>query len=376
MNLHKILAENMLRFGPKNLSESDIEHIKQLSEVDETVVNIVFASTSAEKMPNSQNVSLNGLVTPDATTYPDIEKVVFTATVSEWLSSKKSGLLSAFKPSRTTSTGMDVLKIGALGKDYSQGGSTGTGGIQFMSDSTDTIEASHNGLLVLARALETYIDAGRPASIKFILKMGQAKRWGAYINLKNINNLKKSDAKNTWESYVTAAVIPNGGFASNNYKTSFDGKTAEERIAFLNNMFSAGWLTGLSKQFPFNTTTGPAGVDYSTWVNNYFGKITSLNDFSTNATIQTDFETMFNKCKTHYYNAIKNDFYANVVNKTGIVIPEMEEILTTINGWTSGNVVSKATPIMSSISNPGTVIKTTGGGKGTSSEYELGKAKN
>ena len=167
MNLHKILAENMLRFGSKNLSESDIDRISQLTEVDETVVNIVFASTSAEKMPNSQNVSLNGLVTPDATTYPDIEKVVFTATVSEWLSSKKSGLLSAFKPSRTTTTAMDVLKVGALGKDYTQGATTVTGGIQFMSNSTDTIEASHNGLLVLARALETWIDAGKPAGIKY-----------------------------------------------------------------------------------------------------------------------------------------------------------------------------------------------------------------
>ena len=192
----------------------------------------------------------------------------------------------------------------------------------------------------------------------------------------NIKNLQNSSNKNSWESIVTAAVIPNGGYASNSYKTDFDGKTAEERITYLNNAFSAGWLNNVNKQFPFTTTTGPAGVDYSTWVNNYFGKITSVEDFGTNPTIQTDFATMFNKCKTHYYNAIKNDFYANVVNKTGIVIPEMEEILTTINGWVAGNVKGKAEPIMTKGSGPGGVVKSTGGGKGTSSGYELGKAKN
>lgn len=358
----------------------DYSNWRRIFEAEETKVNILFASTSAETMPNSTNVSLNGLIAPtDTTTYPDIEKTVFSAKVSDlFVSGKvtKKTLLSKFMPVRTTTTAMDVLKVGDQGGDYAQGGLTPSGGIQFMSNSTDTIEASHNGLLVVARALETFIDAGFPAGVKIMLKMGQASRWGAYIKLTEINKLTDSSIYGGWQTHMVAAIIPDGGFASNTYKTSYDGKTAEERIEILKGQWTKGWVNvSVTNRFPITTTTGPTGVDYSKWVNNYFGKITKLEDFETVAGLQTDFETMFKACRTHYYNAIKNDLYKVIVNKTGLQIPEMDDILVEINELSVSQAKDKAEPIMTSDSGAGVPIKSTSG-KASTSQYDLGTAKN
>jgi hypothetical protein len=348
---------------------------------EEKQVSIVFASTSIEKMPNSTNVKNNGLVTPtDTTTYPDIEKTVFSAKVSDWLKGQKgtsegaaNTLLSAFKPVRTTSTGMDVLKVGSLGGDYTQGGVTPSGGIQFMSNSTDVIEASHNGLLVLARALETWIDAGKPAGVKFMLKMGQAKRMGSFIDLGNLSKLDHS--LGTWESYMAASLIPDGMFADNTWKETFDGKTAEERATELSTFFSNGWATSVIKlMFPFTTTTAPAGVDYSKWITNYFGKVTQLGEYDTVSGLQKDYETMFIACRDHYVKEMKS-MYANLLKIIGgTSIPEIDEKITSISAKTATRIIRKANPIMTKASGSGSGSSSTT--KAVTSQYELGQAKN
>lgn len=242
-----------------------------------------------------------------------------------------------------------------------------------MSDSTDTIEASHNGLLVLARALETWIDAGKPAGIKFMLKMGQANRWGAYINLSRLFLLNNSAAG--WESEVIATLIPDGQFSGNDY-ASYNGKTAEERGALFNTSYPAGMVTTVLKtKFPFTaTTTGPAGVDVPAFIKKYFGQITKLEDFGTNTELKTDYESMFNATRNHFVKAIKNDFYANLVNKTGIKIPEMEDIITNISAMTASNPKTKATPIMTSAASYGKSTSTPA--KASAGTYQLGTGKN
>jgi hypothetical protein len=347
---------------------------------EEKQVSIVFASTSVEKMPNSVNVKNNGLVTPtDTAAYPDIEKTVFSAKVSDWLKGQKgtaegaaNTLLSAFKPVRTTSTGMDVLKVGSLGGDYTQGTVTPSGGIQFTSDSTDVIEASHNGLLVLARALETWIDAGKPAGVKFMLKMGQAKRMGSFIDLKNLFRL--GDQVGLWESHMAASLIPDGMFSDNSWKEKYDGKTAEERATELATAFSNGWPTSIKSMFPFTTTTAPTGVNYSTWITNYFGKVTQLGEFDTVSGLQKEYETMFVACRDHYVKEIKS-MYTNLLKIIGgTSIPEIDEKITSLSAKTASRIIRKANPIMTKSSVVGSGSSSTT--KAVTSQYELGQAKN
>jgi hypothetical protein len=175
---------------------------------------------------------------------------------------------------------------------------------------------------------------------------------------------------------MVAAIIPDGGFASNYYKTTFDGQTAEERVTKLKNDWPKGWVNSqITKRFPVTTTTAPTGVDYSKWVTNYFGKVTTLDDFATVPGLQTDLETMFKACKTHYYNAIKNDLYKVIVNKTGLKIPEMDQILLDINDLSVSQAKDKAQPIMLNAAAMGVPIKSTSG-KSSTGQYDLGTAKN
>jgi hypothetical protein len=386
MNLHKILAENMLRFGPKNLSESDKRNIQRLMEV-ETSFSYIYASTTSETVGNStlmaDGVNAAGLPAVDAATYPDAGLVVWKTTVPELIKASKSKALAKFTPVRTTSKAMDVLKVGSLGGDYAAGGSSGK--IQFSSTSTDTIEASHNGLLVLARLVDTYVDSGKPAGVTFIVEMGAANRYGSYINLSGLKllNLGSSGAKGQWGGYMAAALIPDGQFKDmTTYGNNFDGKTAEERAAVLNGWLSKGFFSKNCFFGPMNSADGVPKIDeskltllsldFTNFVTTYLGK---LGD----SALEAEYDKIWAKFRTNWVTNVKN-ILAQYSKEfpTVITSEQVTNIITKSETAEVGTILSKAEPIMN---NPPLRTGTpTAGSKvkaaGSTGTYELGKSKN
>jgi hypothetical protein len=384
MNLQKILAENMLRFGAKNLSESDISHIQRLMEA-ETSFSYVYASTTSETIGNTtmmaDGVNAAGLMAPDATTYPDAGLVVFSTTVPALLGSAKSKRLSSFTPVRTTTKAMDVLKIGSKGGDFAAGASSGK--IEFSATSTDTIEASHNGLLVLARLVETYIDAGKPADATLIVEMGAADRYGSYINLAGLDKLDINKSyKGEWSSWISAALVPDGGFAANvHYAPSFDGKTAAQRATTLNNMFGKGAFDKTMHNSPMAMSGVPKidsskltllNLDFTDFVTTYLGK---LDD----PALETRYDNIWKTVRTNWITNV-NKILAQYSKEfpTAITSDKVKTIIANCEKADPGTITSKAYPIMNNPAGPpgeevpGTKVKP----KTDSGTYELGKSKN
>lgn len=331
------------------------------------VKSVLYASTSPESIPNTQLVD-RGLVIPEEmkSQYPNIENVVFRSTVNSLLS---SGNLSTFKPVRVTKTPMDVLMVGKQGGEYQQGGVTPEGGVSFFSNSSDSIDASHNGLLVLLRAVDKYKEAGNPQDIRFILKMGQQSRYSAYMDLKNINSLKiNASLKGTFEGDLVSSIIPDGSFAENAYKKLFDKKTKDQRIQILLKRYPLGFITtNYSKYFPFTTTTGPK-IDFANWVNTFYGK--ELGD----PTLVSTYNQIFKTCIDHFNLAIKNDLYLPWFKNTGVAIPEINTIIEYNSKLVPQPPSSIATPIMLSASALGKNLKQPQGGKSSATSYEMGKS--
>lgn len=332
------------------------------------VKSVLYASTSPESIPNTQLVD-RGLVIPEEmkSQYPNIENVVFRSTVNSLLS---SGNLSTFKPVRLTKTPMDVLMVGKQGGEYQQGGVTPEGGVSFFSKSSDSIDASHNGLLVLLRAVDKYKEAGNPQDIRFILKMGQQNRYSEYMPLKNINDLNiNTNILGSFKNNIISSIIPDGSFAENNYKKTFDKKTKEQRIKILNEYFSLGFVNFYRKQFSFKTTTGPK-VDFANWVNTFYGK--DLND----PTLVSTYNQIFKTFIDHFNLAIKNDLYLPWFKNTGITIPEINSIIEYNSKLTPGSPSSIASPIMLNASTLGKKIKPTPISAGSSTTYGMGQSTN
>ena len=330
----------------------------------EEVKSIVYASTSPESMPNTKLLE-NGLVIPEElkSKYPNIENVVFRSTVSSLIS---TGNLSTFKPVRITKMPMDVLMVGGQGGDYQQGGVTPQGGVSFFSNSNDNIDASHNGLLVLLRAMDKYGDAGKPQDIKFILKMGQQERYSVFMDLKNINSLNLNQNKiGSFENIILASLIPDGKFAADTYKKMFSGKTEEQRIAKLNE--TLGFVTYYRKTFPFTNTTSPK-IDFASWVNTYYGK-----DFNDPSLVST-YNQIFKTAIDHFNAAIKDDLYTPWFRNTGIVIPEIDAIIANNAKLTPQPPAPLATAIMTSASSEGQKSKPVGGSNASSTNYKIGKS--
>lgn len=339
-----------------------------LNEEDQSEVkDILYASTSPESIPNKQLMD-RGLVIPKElkSQYPNIENVVFRSTVSSLIS---SGDLSSFKPVRITKTPMDVLMVGKQGGEYQQGSVTPEGGISFFSNSSDTIDASHNGLLVLLRAMDKYREVKNPKDIKFILKMGQQNRYSALMPLKNINLLKPSQSRiGGFEATLLSSIIPDGQFSAEVYKVLFDKKTKDQRIKILTERLSLGFVQSYKKTFPFITTTGPK-VDFTSWVNNYYGK-----DFKDPGLVST-YNEIFKKSIDHLNSSIKNDLYLPWFKNTGVAIPEINSIIEYNSKLTPGNPYNIASAIMLNVSGIGKITKPTSVGSGSSTTYGMGKSK-
>lgn len=364
----------------KKLSESMRNNLQQL--IEQTEFNsMLYASTSPEKMPNSSNVTDNGLVAPtDTATYPDIETVVYSATIPEILKAKN---LSVFKPIRKTAIALDVLKIGATGKDYTQGAAAS---FEFTSASTDTIEASHNGLLVIARLIDTYNDAGRPANTKFYVKMGQAKRYGTYLNLKSLLTMGLSSKgkfagdqwrqAGYWSTPAAAALVPADALTD----LSLPGKTIRatypeksQRLNYFNN--TSGCKDGIPLNGLVNSKTKipmPATPSIATFIDTYFGK--PLND----ATLVADWKKLWTAYVTNYNDNIKAavKLWTTVV---GIPIPALDAMYTENLATYPGDPAAKVKPIIDSKKLGYFVPTSTAAAappKTTSGEYEIGKSKN
>jgi hypothetical protein len=332
------------------------------------VKSIIYASTSPESIPNQQLMD-RGLSIPEEmkTQYPNIENVVFRSTVSSIISTDN---LSTFKPVRITKTPMDVLMVGKQGGEYQQGGVTPEGGISFFSNSSDSIDASHNGLLVLLRAIDKYKESGNPQDIKFIVKMGQQTRYSAFMNLKNINLLNISPSiKGSFENMVISSIIPDGKFSSENYKVLFDKKTKEQRIKILTEKFSSGISPYLKKIFPFVNTTGPK-VDFSGWVNNFYGK-----DFKDPGLVST-FNQIFKTSIDHFNDSIKNEMYLPWFKNTGIAIPEINSIIEYNSKLVPANPSALSSAIMLSPSAAGKTSKPAPSGASSSTSYGMGQSTN
>lgn len=338
-----------------------------LNEQDQSEVkDILYASTSPESIPNKQLID-RGLVIPEElkSQYPNIENVVFRSTVSTLIS---SGDLSSFKPVRITKTPMDVLMVGKQGGEYQQGSVTPEGGISFFSNSSDSIDASHNGLLVLLRSMDKYREVGNPQDIKFVLKMGQQSRYSAFMPLKNINLLKLNQNRvGGFENTLLSSIIPDGQFSAETYKIIFDKNTKEQRIKLLTERLSLGFVMSYKKTFPFITTTGPK-VDFASWVNNYYGK-----DFKDPGLVST-FNQIFKTSIEHFNNSIKNDLYLPWFKNTGIAIPEINSIIEYNSKLTPGNPYNIASAIMLNVSSIGQKRNTPPTGGSSSTTYGMGKS--
>jgi hypothetical protein len=338
-----------------------------LNEQDQSEVkDILYASTSPESIPNKQLID-RGLVIPEElkSQYPNFENVVFRSTVSSLIS---SGDLSSFKPVRITKTPMDVLMVGKQGGEYQQGSVTPEGGISFFSNSSDSIDASHNGLLVLLRSMDKYREVGNPKDIKFILKMGQQTRYSALMPLKRINELNiNQNIIGSFQNTLLSSIIPDGQFSAETYKVIFDKKTKDQRIKILTERLSLGFIGFYSRKFPFITTTGPK-VDFASWVNNYYGK-----DFKDPGLVST-FNQIFKTSIDHFNNSIKNDLYLPWFKNTGVAIPEINPIIEYNSKLTPGNPYNITSAIMLNVSGIGKTTKPTPGGTGTSTTYGMGKS--
>lgn len=358
----KTLNEELYRIkGLMKINDSVERLVEQDKPTDQQ--NIILSTTSKEDMPNATNVK-NGLIDPQDTTKFPLENTVFTCTVPELLSKG----LSAFKPIRTTKQPLDVIKIGNAGGDYPQGGKAA---IEFMSSSTDAIEASHNGLLVLQRVYDIYTSKQgliQQKPVKIIVKIGQNSRISSFLNLADMFYLINNGPAG-WEGQMVASLIPNGQFADNPYKKEYDGKTAEQRISFLNEQLANGFLfAGTIKRFGINVQSKPQ-VDYATWVNTYFGKITNLEDFK-NPQLNADFAKLYDVCKNTFYSNIKT-YFDDITKTTGIVVPNAEAILQSIMDKKVASAIVKAQPIMNNASGLGSPVK--GGNNASTKSYNLGQ---
>lgn len=144
------LAENMLRFGVKNLRETDIETIEQLMEQISSDTNITTSIVVAGATPSNTSTiyAANQLVKMG-------KRIIGTVTEESSLTKKASGMGDVWNVAPKTLTNKHYIIIGNK-KVIGDGGQASSITIKFKDYIQNPVEIAGNGIFAIGRLLKAY----------------------------------------------------------------------------------------------------------------------------------------------------------------------------------------------------------------------------